>query len=410
MTNPRSSGMKPFKGLRSISEVRKIIDKSAIPIGSFETIKITAALDRVIFEDITATIDIPPFDRSAMDGYAVKAKDTFNAAQFQPSTLKCIGTIHAGAELNKYNITKYKCVQIATGAVIPAGADAVVMVEDTERDGDEIKIYKPVHPGQNISKKGEDLKKRKNVLEKGTVLNSAKIGVLAALGIENVKVYKRPTVAIIPTGNEVAELGHPLKKGQVYDINSYTLYNLILENGGKPTKMGIVEDSYDALSSALKAALKHDIIIFSGGSSVGEKDLLVDIIEAHGETLFHGVQIKPGKPTLCGTVKNKLVFGLPGYPAACLTIGYLLIAPMIRTISKLPPKQEQIILSKLARRVVSSLGRHQFLTVTLKNGQALPVFKESGAITSIANAVGYIEIPENVDLLEKGDVVEVKLF
>lgn len=404
--------MKPFKGLRSIQDVRTIIDKHTVPVKQTESIGLNHTLTRVLAKDITAKLDIPPFDRSAMDGYAVIAKDTYGASQFDPIELECIGTIHAGAVKDQIDLKKGKCVQIATGAVVPQYTDAVVMVEDTERENNRstIKFYKPVHPGQNISKKGEDIKKGSKILKKGTVLSTSKIGALAAIGINNVKVYKKPLVAVIPTGNEVAELDKKLKKGQVYDINSYTIFNLVQENGGEPSKLGIVDDSYDALSSALKTGQDYDLVIFSGGSSVGEKDLLVDIIEEQGEVLFHGVQIKPGKPTLCGKIGSKLVFGLPGYPAACLTIGYLLIAPMIRAMSQQPPRLDRTVSAKLSRRVVSSLGRHQFLTVTIEKGTAIPVFKESGAITSIANAVGYIEIPENVDLVEKGDVVNVKLF
>ncbi|MCK5561166.1 MAG: molybdenum cofactor biosynthesis protein [Thermoplasmata archaeon] len=410
MAKSQPTTMRPFKGLRSLAEVSEIIDNATTPIMGFEQIGITSALNRVLSEDIKGQIAIPPFDRSAMDGYIVKAKDTYGSTQFKPANLKCIGNIHAGAERHKVKITKGKCAQIATGAVVPGGADAVVMVEDTERAGNSVKIYEPVHPGQNISNKGEDIRKGEVILKEGSILKVSKIGVLAALGISKINVYNKPKIAIIPTGNEVAELAQPLKKGQVYDINSYTLYNLILENGGEPIKFNIVEDTYQELSSTLKMALKYDVIIFTGGSSVGEKDLLVNIIEDAGEVLFHGVQIKPGKPTLCGKVNGKLVFGLPGYPAACLTIGYLLIAPVLRKISNLPPKRHQIVRAKLSRRVVSSLGRHQFLTVSIKNDKAIPVFKESGAITSIANAVGYIEIPENVDLLEKGDEVEVKII
>ena len=412
MKDNKKSTMKPFKGLRSIQEVRTIIDKYTASVDQTESIDLDQSLTRVLAQEITANLDIPPFDRSAMDGYAVIAEDTYWAGQFKPVKLECIGTIHAGAVEDQIDLKKGRCIQIATGAVVPQGADAVVMVEDTERenDGVAVKFYKPVHPGQNISKKGEDIKKNSMILKNGTVLTTSKIGALAAVGTDNVKVYKKPCVAVIPTGNEVAELDKTLKTGQVYDINSYTIFNLVKENGGEPIKLGIVEDTYEALSSALKKADDYDIVIFSGGSSVGEKDLLVDIIEEQGEVLFHGVQIKPGKPTLFGRIGTKLVFGLPGYPAACLTIGYLLIGPMIRAISRLPPRLDQVVSAKLSRRVVSTLGRHQFLTVTIEKGTAIPVFKESGAITSIANAVGYIEIPENVDLVEKGDVVNVKLF
>ena len=401
--------MRPFHSLISFEEAREIINKNIKSIERTEEVEISDSLGRILYDDIKSKVDVPPFDRAAMDGYAVRAEDTFGAGQFNPKILECIDVVHAGEVSNK-KITKNQCIQIATGAPLPSGADAVVMVEDTERDNNNIQIFKPVYPRRNVSGKSEDIKNKELILKKGMVLNPSKIGVLAAIGIDKVKVFEKPNVAVIPTGNEIAKIGTPLKKGQVYDINSYTLASIVRENGCIPIVHNIAVDTYEEIKKIIKESLKYDVIVLSGGSSVGERDVLVDVVKDMGEVLFHGVQIKPGKPVLCGKIDNKLIFGIPGYPTSCMTNAYLFLMPTLRKIAKIPEKKENIIKAKISKRVVSTLGRHQFLTVMVENNLARPVFKESGAITSMANANGYIEIPINVDLVEKGEVVEVKLF
>ncbi len=401
--------MRPFKSLISFDEAQKIGLNAAEPITRVEKVDVQDALNKVLSSEIRAEIAVPPFDRAAMDGYAVKASETFGTDQFDPKVLKVIGKVHAG-EVPEKEIQQGQCIEIATGAKIPKGADAVVMIEDTEREGENVKIFKPVYPEANLSKEGSDISKGEVILREGEVLNPSKIGVLTSLGIDSVEVYERPKVAIIPTGNEVAEIDEELKDGQVYNSNSYALACIAFENGAIPIRMGIVEDSFDAIKSALEEFLSNDFVVLSGGSSVGERDVLVDVVESLGKVLFHGVQVKPGKPLLLGQVDDKLVLGTPGYPTACLIDGYAFMAPIIRKMARLPEKVRQKVKAKLSRRVVSTLGRQQFLTVKLKNGEAIPVFKESGAITSMAEADGYVEIAANVDLVEKGDDVEVYLF
>lgn len=408
MTGERRN-MRPFKSLISFDEAKKIALGAVEPISRVEKLDVQNTLNRVLSSKIRAEIAVPPFDRAAMDGYAVKASDTFGAGKFDPKVLKVIGKVHAG-EVSKKEIHKGQCIVIATGAKIPKGADAVVMIEDTEIEGENVKVFKPVYPEANLSKRGSDISKGEVILHEGEFLDPSKIGVLTSLGIGAVKVYEMPKVAIIPTGNEVAEIGEELKDGQVYNSNSYALACIASGNGAIPIRMGIVEDSFDAIKLALEEALSNDFVVLSGGSSVGERDVLVDVVESLGKILFHGVQVKPGKPLLLGKVDGKLVLGTPGYPTACLIDGYVFMAPIIRKLARLPEKEKQKVKAKLSRRVVSTLGRQQFLTVKLKKGEAIPVFKESGAITSMAEADGYVEIPSNVDLVEKGDEVEVFLF
>ncbi len=401
--------MAPFKLLISREKALETILKTVKPIERTEEISIEKAGGRVLAEDIKAKRDVPPFDRAAMDGYAVKAEDTFKASQFNPVRLKIVDVLHAGQSTDKV-IKSGECIRIATGCPVPPGADAVVMMEYTEEKGGVVSIFRGVHPGANIAVRGEDIKKGEVILRRGDLLTPAKIGVLASLGREDVLVYQKPRVAVIPTGSEVCDLGSPLGEGQVYDVNSYTLTSVLLENGASVTRAPIVPDVIDELRSAAIQYLDHDLIVFSGGSSVGEKDMLVRVVEDLGELLFHGIQIKPGKPTLFGLVKETPIFGMPGYPTSCLSNAYIFLVPAVRKIARLPPKQHRTVKAKMGVRVVSASGREQFLTVKIKNGLAYPVFKASGDITSLADADGYIILPVNLDVIEKGEEVTITLF
>ncbi|MDI6859798.1 MAG: molybdopterin-binding protein [Methanocellales archaeon] len=401
--------MRAFRSLISLEKALEIVRSAVKPIERTELIPIKEALGRVLSEDTMAKMDVPPFDRAAMDGYAVRAEDTYDAKDFDPKILREIDVIHAG-EISDKIVHKGECIQVSTGCKMPSGSDAVVMVESTEQVGAEVKIFKPVHPKESVSSMGEDIAAGSIILKEGDVLNPSKIGALAALGIQKIRVYEKPRVAIIPTGEEIAELGCKLREGQVYDVNSYTLSSIVEENGGIPVNFEIIPDTYEDLGSVIKDALKYDLIAFSGGSSVGERDVLRDVIQDLGDVLFHGVQIKPGKPTLCGIVGDKMIFGIPGYPTSCLSNAYRFLLPAVRRLARLPPRIEVIVKAKISRRIVSALGRSQFLTVKLEGDVAHPVFKESGAITSMANADGYVDIPANVDLIEAGDEVDVILL
>jgi molybdenum cofactor synthesis domain-containing protein len=348
-----------------------------------------------------------------MDGYAVIAQDTFGAGNFKPVRLHLLEVVHA-ADIASGAVTAGTCIQVATGAPIPLGADAVVMVEDTELEADEpgtVKIYKPVYPRQNASPKGEDIQTGVEVLSPGTRLDPSKVGVLAALGLTQVAVVAKPIVAVIPSGNEIVTPGKPLTPGKIYDINSYTLAALIQEAGGLPRLFPATQDTLEDVRRALHEALSCDVLVLSGGSSVGERDVMVEAVESMGKVKFHGIAVKPGKPTLCGVIEGKLVLGMPGYPTSCLTNGYGLLMPVLRKLGRLPEAIRSAGLDlPMSRRYTSTTGRHQYLPVRIENGEVVPVFKQSGAITSMANAEGYIEIPANVDLVEKGERVLVKFF
>ncbi|MBI2328609.1 MAG: molybdenum cofactor biosynthesis protein [Chloroflexi bacterium] len=401
--------MKPFGALLSFEEAKKVVAANIEPVSRVETINIDEAVGRVLAEDIVATLSIPSFNRAAMDGYAVKAKDTFNSGQLNPKVLNLVGELHAG-ETPRERVGGGQCLQIATGAMMPQGADAVVMVEDTEAENGRVKVFKSIYPGANVGKKGEDIREGALVLREGFVLEPGRVGVLASQGLNQIRVYEKPRVAILPTGEEVVEVGKKLRQGQLYDINSHTVASVVKANGGMPYRVGIAGDNLDELRATIAEALKSDLVVLSGGSSVGERDLLVDVLQDWGEILFHGIQVKPGKPTIFARLQGKPLFGMPGYPTSCLINTYLFLLPVIRQMAHLPPRRGETVEAKLSRRVPGSVGRRQFLTVKIENGEAVPVFKESGAITTVAEADGYIEIAENIDLLEKGEPVTVTLF
>jgi molybdopterin molybdotransferase len=400
--------MEPFKLLVSQQEAEKLVLRNCRPPNVTETIPISAASGRVLATDIMADRSVPPFNRAAMDGYAVIAEDTFGADE-GGIKLELKGVIHAG-DVSEIGVTPGCCIQIATGSPLPQGADAVVMVEYTEKHEKQILVTRPVYPGANISKKGEDIVEGDVVLTAGSWLSPAKIGTLAALGRTDVEVYARPSVAVIPTGEEIVAPGNPLSQGQIYDVNSFTLEAVLRENGAKVERYDIVGDDYALLKNAITDACKHNMVVLSGGSSVGEKDLLAGILAEIGDVFFHGVQIKPGKPTLFGLADNTPVFGMPGYPTSCLSNAYVFLIPAIRQMARLPPVPPKTVTAKIGKRIVSSSGRQQFLTVRIQEGVAHPVYKHSGAITSMANADGYIILPVNLDVIEEGEMVEVILF
>ncbi|MEM3444537.1 MAG: molybdopterin molybdotransferase MoeA [Thermoplasmata archaeon] len=399
--------MELLKNVIDFGTAKKLVLENLKPVDRVEEIEISKAFSRVAAVDVPARIDVPPFDRAAMDGYALIAEDTVSAKAIEPVVLRKIGEVHAG-DAAGFHVVPGTCVQIATGAVMPPGSDAVVMVEHTEMEGNLVKIYTPVRKGENVTRAGEDIKRGQIVVHQGEVLTPGKIGALAAIGQATVKVYERPRVAIIPTGNEIQRPGEPLREGRIYDVNTYTLAGLVEFAGALPVIYPVVPDEEAELKKSLARALENDVVVFAGGSSVGERDLLAKVLE-NGELLFHGIAVKPGKPTLCAKVNGKIVLGMPGYPTSCLTNAYALLLPAIGKLSRREIKLQRMK-ARLGRRVASTIGRLQFLPVRLENGVAVPAFKESGAITSMSLAQGYIEIPENVEVVEKGEEVEVILF
>ncbi len=433
--------MRPIRETIPLQEAREIIDQATAPVERVERVPLADANRRVLAADIVSPMDVPPFARAAMDGYAVIAADTFGAGQFDPKVLHAVETVYTG-QVPARAIGAGECTEIATGAPLPRGADAVVMVEETEKGPDgQIRIFSPVYPAQNVGRQGADIRTAQVVLRRGDVLTPSRVGALAAIGLDAVEVFARPRVAILSTGNEIVEPGQPLPAGAIYDINKFTLTAIIAEHGGVAVPQRTAADSLEDLGRALDEAADVDLIVFSGGSSVGERDLILDALVQKGEVLFHGIAVKPGKPTLFGMLagpavrspesdvrsrksgiadsdgprtsdlgRRTPVLGMPGYPTSCLSNGYMLLAPLLRRLAHLPPIEPRTVTLPLGQRVVSTTGRHQFYTVRIVDGVAMPAFKASGDISSMSQADGYIEIPAQTDIVEKGQMVQVRLF
>jgi len=402
--------MRPIRDTIPIDEARAIIAKTVQPIERVERVPLRRAGGRVLARDVIATVDVPPFSRAAMDGYAVRAQDTFGASRVEPKVLRCLEQLFTG-QVATQAVGPGQCVEIATGAPLPEGADAVVIVEDTDSESDGmVRVFTPVDPNQNIGRQGADIRTGNLVLATGELLSPARVGALAALGVTEIEAYAQPHIAILSTGNEIIDPGQPLRPGQIYDVNRFTIAAVVEEHGGVPVLARTASDTLEDLSRAVDDGLGKDVIVFSGGSSVGERDLMLDAIAARGTVLFHGLSVKPGKPTAFGVIDGTPVFGMPGYPTSCLTNAYILLVPALRRIARLPAAVAKTVTVPLADRVISAPGRHQFYTVRLENGTAIPAFKASGDITSMSKADGYIEIPLQTDIVDKGELVQVTLF
>jgi len=409
-----------FRELLSLDEAKKRIERalSPKPVG-VEEVPLLKAVGRVLAEDVVSPIDVPPFHRAIVDGYAVKAEDTFGTEEDRPAALKLMGRVDVG-KVSSLTVEKGGAVEIVTGAPLPCGADAVVMVENTTEKGGKIFVYKLVVKGENIMRMGSDIRKGETVLKRGTVLSSRELGVLAALGFTAVKVFKRPKVAIISTGAEIVEPGNSLPSGKIYDINTYTLTAAVLESGGEPIGFEIIQDDdVESLKATLKKAINMaDIVVTSGGVSVGPKDIVPKIIKEMGKPglVVHGVSIKPGKPVAVAIVNDKPIFSLPGHPTSSLLTFHLLVRRMLFRMAGRKEKPQATVKAVTAEKLFSARGRRTFITITLSRddaGQwvASPVpTGQSGAITTLAKADGYVELRETQQFLEAGSEVTVFLF
>jgi molybdenum cofactor synthesis domain-containing protein len=353
-----------------------------------------------------------------MDGYAVKAEDTVGADENKPAILNVSGAVSIG-EQPQLKVAQGDVAEIVTGAVIPEGADAVVMVEDTEREDSELHVFTAVTANENVMKKGSDIKKGAVVLKKGQVLGSSEIGVLAALGLKSVKVLKIPIVAVLSTGDEIAELGKELPAGKIYDINAYSISTAVIESGGKPVYFGAIPDDKAALTKALQIAIaSSDIVITSGGVSVGPKDYTAQIVDSLGKPgiAVYGVAMKPGKPLTIGFVGEKPVFSLPGNPTSALLGFYLFARPVIQRLAGRPVSGMKMVRAFAGSRMFSAKGRRTFVMVRLEFDKECRLIAEpvgsgaAGAITTLASADGFVEIAENEQFVDVDQEVTVFLF
>jgi len=385
---------------------------------SFEIVSIESAYNRITYEDILAPENLPGFKRSTVDGFAVRSQDTFGAKETMPVYLTVKGHIPMGVAPD-FSLNPGEAASIGTGGMLPEGADAVVMIEHVNVvSSDLIEILKPIGPGENVIFEDEDIKKGELVIPKGHKLKPQDIGALAGLGISQIKVVKKPLIAIILTGDEIIPHTEKVTPGKIRDINSFTLAGLIDLAGGIPLKMGIVKDDYKELKAIVNKAYElADIILITGGTSAGIKDMTAQIINELGEPgiIFHGVSIKPGKPIIAGVCNNKPVFGLPGHPVAVYICFELFVKPVINKMLGLTDKTyKPKVKAKLTKSISSQAGRRDFIRVYLeeKEGELLatPLLSKSGLIMTLVKANGILCIPEDLLGFEKDEIVEVELL
>ncbi len=409
---------KIFRELKSVSEATEIFYKYCPnEILSSETIPLLASLGRVLANNIFSPIDIPPFDRASMDGFAVIAEDTIGSMETNAITLDVIGSVKAGYTFDKI-VNKGLSVEIATGAPLPAGTNCVVMVEYTKRNEDKVDIFQMVTPGENVTSAGADIQSGELILQERTLLTSRELSVLAAMGYDKIDVIKKPRVGIFSSGDEIISLGGELSAGKLYDINSTAIAANILENGGDPHILGIIEDDFEQLETQISKVLtSYDLLIVSGGTSAGMGDILYNVVDKLGTPglLVHGIKVKPGKPTILAVCDGVPVIGLPGYPASALSIHMLFVLPYIRSIAGLSTISESSKLeATIKQRIRSVTGRYEFKPMNIIKSEegwlAFPVPGGSGAITSIALADGFIEIPEDISFLLPETKVSISLF
>jgi len=386
-----------------------------------ENINIKDALNRMLSKNIQTLINLPGFKRSTMDGYAVKAEDSFGASDSLPSYLKMIGEIQMGCR-PEFKIGLGETAKISTGGMLPEGANAVMMLEYTEQiDNTSIEVRKSVSPWENVVREDEDLKAGEIILKKGHKLRPQDIGALAGIGKANIEVYKKPKIAIISTGNEIIPIQNKPQIGQVRDINSYTLGTCVEEAQGIPIYKGIIGDENYLLERKIREVIDKDkveVVIISGGSSVGSRDITLEVLDKLGKPgiLVHGVSIKPGKPTIIAVTNNIPIFGLPGHPVSAMIIFDLFIRPLINWLqgSDYDYDSKKKIEATLISNVASDPGREEYIRVFLykKEGKfyAKPILGKSGLISTMVQASGLIKIGLNIEGLENGSKVAVRLF
>jgi putative molybdopterin biosynthesis protein len=387
------------------------------PLGR-ETVPLARALGRTLAEDVRSAVDVPAFDRSNVDGFAVQAADTSGAMEEDPRTLALNDEVLATGVVPQGSVLPGRATTIATGAMVPRGADAIVMVEHTDvaAGGRTLEVTRAAAPGDNVSHAGTDIAKGETVLREGQVLTSREIGVLAAIGWAEVPVLRKPRVAILSTGDEIVAPGQPLRAGAVYDSNAAIVGAAVEELGGEPVQLGIVPDDEARLERALAQALQHDVVILSGGTSKGASDLSYRVVSRLGDPgiVAHGVALKPGKPICLAVTSGKPVVILPGFPTSAVFTFHEFVAPVLRAYVGLPATRRETVAATLPMRVNSEIGRTEYLLVGLVQGDggltAYPMGKGSGSVTAFSLADGFITIDQHTEIVDAGAPVQVQLL
>ncbi|WP_455282889.1 molybdopterin biosynthesis protein [[Eubacterium] cellulosolvens] len=407
-----------FRPLLTIEEVKSRIDTAISMTCSTHEAELTNSLGKVLAEDVTSRIDVPGFDRSTMDGYAVKAQDTFGATEVKTRILKLVGKSEPGI-VPTITLNEGETSEISTGAPIPIGANAVVMVEFTRTSDNEVEISRSVTPGENVMAAGSDIMAGEVVLRRSQIMTSREIAIMAAIGRKNVIVIGSPKVAILSTGNELIPPGSELSRMKIFDINAYSIAAAVYESGGTPIILGIVPDDEDEIRNILKRAVESaDLVLTSGSTSAGSRDLIPKIISSikGSQIIANGLAVKPGKPALVAIVAGKPLFALPGNPTSALMVFYELVKPTIRRLGGISfdihmPSMD----ARLAFKTISVRGKQELLPVHIVkeesgNYLAYPTLAGSGAITSLALADGFVRVSSDRDVLPEGETVQVHLF
>lgn len=385
----------------SVEDALRIIRANSNLLGK-ENLDFRDCLHRVLAENVISPIDIPNFDKAAMDGYAIKAEDSFGSSVASPVRFKVVDHISKN----------FDAVKVNTGDPMPLGSDAVVMVEYTKPTDNGVEVMHPVTPGKNVSARGEDIRVNEVVLEKGRIIKPHDIGMLAAVSKTRVSVFKKPTVAIISTGNEIID-PYTAKDG-VKDVNSYTLETLT-RSLAVPYVVGIVKDDYDRIKESIIKSLDNDLILISGGSSMGSHDILPYIIEELGDLLFHGVSMRPAMPTGFGIIKDTPIFLIPGYPVSAMVAFETFVRPALQEMQGMPVHNPyHNVFAKLNRKIASVIGRRDFVRVKLTetDGElyASPLRSGAGIISTMTRSDGFMVVPEPVEGFKRGDLVKVNIW
>ncbi len=390
-----------FRSRMDVDTAKKIFFKAIRPIERKESVPLEAANGRVLASDIEAEQNVPHYKRAAMDGYALKANDTLGAAAASPVLLTLIdGDVGPGT-----------CHRVHTGSAIPKGADAVVMLEDTRASGTTVEILSQLHPGKHVGDIGEDVAAGELLLSSGHLLRPGDMAVLASTGISDVEIYHRPLVAIIPTGEEVVPRGKPLEAGMVWETNSLMTACYVRQAGGFPRINDIVTDDPELIRRAILDNSDADMIVISGGTSVGERDHVPAAVEALGELLVHGVAISPGKPMALGVVEGKPILCMPGYPVAGLVALLAFGIPALQKLGHIPSRPETVVRLPLKEKITSRQGYQTYVRVRIKDGGVEPVMASgAGILSSVARADGYVVVPPNIEGYGAGTEVDVIWF
>ncbi len=411
---------KGFPKLTRVDEALKIflarVNVKQLPS---EDVPTTESLGRVLSEEVVAPFDVPSFDRAAMDGYAVRAQDTYGASQPSPLVFAVIASAEMGIMFS-VSLGAQQAIRVATGAPLPRGADSVMMVEYTEKIGEgRIEVYRAVSPGENISARGEDVRRGEKILPRGTVIQSHDVAMLAALDMSRVRVARRPRVSVLSSGNELTELGEPVEVGKVIDSNRPAVMAMVRSLGCEPMDLGIVRDEPEAIRLRLVEALAADAVVVSGATSVGERDFLPDAVGSLGGpgVIVHGVAMRPGRPVALAACGDKPIILLPGFPVAAMLAFDVFVKPILLRMlgATSDPVCRQTVRASVSRRVPSSLGSLTFLRVAVSRVGGRYVVEPlrisgSGVISSLVRANGLVVIPENKEGLEEGEEVEVTLL